>query len=176
MDARYQPTAAPLEVETQPNSIDELNVGERWKERFRLIEKAGPFERGKYRNIAALTSAERRKMSSNALAFLFSGLYYFCKGMPRKGLVFFGGGWIFAAIVTVLEYIFEFTAPNPIFWVVPGAVAAMLANRDYYQKMVFGERMWPNLSILESLPAAIAFAAFGLAVLFAAVFMTIPAV
>lgn len=175
MDARYQPTTAPLEVETKAHSIDELNVSERWKERFRLMEKAGPFERGKYRNIDALTSAERRELNNNILAFLFSGVYYFCKGMHHKGLVFFGAGWIFAAIVTVLEYVFNFTAPNPIFWIVPGAVAAQVANRDYYQKMVFGERMWRSLSILESLPAAMAFAVFGLFVLFAAVFMTLPA-
>lgn len=175
MDSRYTPTTAPLEVETKANSIDELNVSERWKERFRLIEKAGPFERGKYRDIAALTSAERRMINVNILAFLSSGLYYFCKGMPRKALVFLGGGWIFAAIVTVLEYTFNFTAPSSIFWIAPGAFASSFANRDYYQKMIFGERMWRSLSILESLPAAFAFAVFGLAVLFVTVFLTIPA-
>ncbi len=175
MDARYQPTTAPLDVENEANSIDDLNVSEKWKERFRILEKAGPFERGKYRNQDALTSAERRKINWNILAFLFSGLYYLCKGMPRKAFVLIGGGWIFAAAVTVLEYIFTFTAPNSIFWIAPGALAASLANRDYYRKMIFGERMWPSLSIFESWPAAIAFAVLSFGVLFGTIFMTLPA-
>jgi hypothetical protein len=174
MDIRYKPTTAPLDLASEASSIDDLNVSEKWKERFRIIEKAGPFERGKYQNQDALTPAERRKINFNVLAFLFSGLYYFCKGMPRKALVFFGGGWIFAAAMTIIESIFNFTAPNSIFWIAPGAVAASFANRDYYQKMLFGERMWPSLSILESWIAAITFALLSFGLLIAAVWWTVP--
>ena len=112
MDTRYRPTAAPLEIEQVASDIDDLNVSAKWKERFRLIEKAGPFEQGKYQNHKALTPAELRKINFNVLAFLFSGLYYFAKGMPRKALIVLGGGWLFAAVVTVLEAMLNFTAPN----------------------------------------------------------------
>ncbi len=84
MDSRYTPTTAPLEVVTKANSIDELNVSERWKERFRLIEKAGPFERGNYRDVATLTPAERRMIKVNILAFYSRGCTTSAKGCLAK--------------------------------------------------------------------------------------------
>jgi hypothetical protein len=63
MDTRYKPTAASLEPETGAADIDDLNISEKWKERFRIIEKAGPIERGKYKNHKALTPAELRKVN-----------------------------------------------------------------------------------------------------------------
>jgi hypothetical protein len=175
MDTRYKPTAASLEPETGAADIDDLNVSEKWKERFRLIEKAGPFERGKYRHQEALTPAERRKINFNVLAFLFSAFYYLAKGMPRKAFVVAGCGWLFAALLTILESILNFTAPSSIFWIVPGAVVASLANRDYYQKMVFHEDMWAPLSVLESWIAATGFALISFGALIGAVWWTLPA-
>jgi hypothetical protein len=174
LDIRYKPTAMSLDLEKDAVSIDDLNVSEKWKERFRLIEKAGPFERGKYRHQETLTPAERRKINFNVPAFLFSAFYYLVKGMPRKAFVIAGCGWLFAALLTILESILNFTAPSSIFWIVPGAVVASLANRDYYQKMVLHEDMWASLSVLESWIAATAFAVVSFGVLFAAIWWTLP--
>ena len=172
MDARYKPTTAQLVRDSEPRAIDDLDVSDKWKERFRLIERAGPFARGKYQNFHQLTTQERRKIGFNVLAFLFSGLYYLCKGMPQKALILFGGGWLFAAVITILEGIFGFQAPNSMFWIAPGAAASSLANRDYYQKMLFGERMWPTLSVFANWIAGLAFAFDSLAVLIAAIMFT----
>jgi hypothetical protein len=108
------------------------------------------------------------------LAFLFSAVYYFVKGMPRKALVIMGGGWLFAALITVLESTLSFTAPSSIYWIGPGAVASSLANRDYYLKMVHDKHMWEPLGALENLAVAITFALLSFAVLFATVWWKLP--
>ena len=175
MDRRYRVPASSLETDVPEAAIDDLPVSEKWKARFRTMRKAGPFVGGNYTNMSALTPAERRAITFNFLAFLFGILYYLAKGMPRKALVLVGIGWLFSAVVTVLESAFAFTAPSALYWIPTAAVCAALANHDYYQKMVLGRHMWAPLALLESWLASVSFAILSLFVLVAVVGWTMPA-
>jgi hypothetical protein len=176
MDQRYQAPSAALDAEVPEAVIDELNVSDKWKQRFHSIRKAGPLVGGSYQNIKALSVQEQRAIGFNILAFLFGVLYYLVKGMPRKGLMLVGFGWLFSAAVTILESILGFAAPNALYWIPIGAVAAVLANRDYYQKMVMGRHMWAALKMFQSWAASVAFALLSFVVLVFVIASTMPAV
>lgn len=163
----YQTPSAKLEPMAARSDIDSLDVSDAWKKRFRLIERAGPFIKGKYQNILALTPRERRVISFNILAFLFSGLYYLAKGMPKKALVLMGFSWIFSAALTLLETAYHFSAPNSLYWIPLAVVTSMLANHDYYQKKVYRQDMWPTLNVFDSWAATILFSMLGLGMVFA---------
>jgi hypothetical protein len=162
MENPYQPPSAPLETEDQSAAIDTLDVSDRWKEKFRIIVRAGPLPGARYANMKALTARERNAIGFNFLAFLFSFIYYAVKGMPRRAMVLLSFGWFYIAIVIAIEAAFDFTSPSVVYWIPLSAVAAALANRDFYETKVNGLTMWPRLNILDSWAACAMLAIAGL--------------
>ena len=78
-----------------------FTVSPSWQKRFDFFNAYGlpnstPESRAAYR---ALSFMDRLKLSSNILAFLFGPIYFFVKGMWRKGLTLLG---IFFAVEVVL--------------------------------------------------------------------------
>ncbi|MGI9331653.1 MAG: DUF2628 domain-containing protein [Gammaproteobacteria bacterium] len=165
MDNLYQPPGAALETEDSNAAIDTLEVSERWRNKFRLIAKAGPLPGFKYANLKVLTVRERNAIGFNILAFLFSFLYYIFKGMHRRALVLLGFGWLYISIVSFVELYVDFSVPTVVYWIPLSAVAAALANRDYYDTRVAGLHMWPSLRVFESWIACIVLGVFGFATL-----------
>ncbi|MGH8617046.1 MAG: DUF2628 domain-containing protein [Burkholderiales bacterium] len=127
--------AVPGEVD-----IDTLQVSATWKRRFRAMQKAGG---PNLPDIKMLTKEERKGISMfNIVAFLFGPFYYLFKGMWRKGLTLFT---LTLIGILVLDFVLELAgfgkyAKSTSF--AAGAVYAVLANRDYYAKMVLGQNGW----------------------------------
>jgi Protein of unknown function (DUF2628) len=120
--------------------IDALSVSDKWKERFKAIQRTGGV---KFPNLKSMPRKERRKAYSfNALAFLFGPIYYMAKGMWRKGLSLF---FVCALVVVVLSLALELSGfgklANSLGYGV-SAIFAMRANIDFYKKMVLHENGW----------------------------------
>lgn len=119
--------------------IDSLPVSISWKLKFRLLQKAGgPSQK----NLKALSSGERFKISLNLLAFLFGPLYYLAKGMWKKALSLFV---VCAAAIVAVGFALELAGLSKVANALgygAAAVFAVRANIDYYKKMVLGENGW----------------------------------
>lgn len=119
--------------------IDSLPVSTSWKLKFRLLQKAGgPSQK----NLKALSSGERFKISLNLLAFLFGPLYYLAKGMWKKALSLFV---VCAAAIVAVGFALELAGLSKVANALgygAAAVFAVRANIDYYKKMVLGENGW----------------------------------
>ncbi len=112
-----------------------------WQKRFDFFNTYGlpnstPESKAAYQ---ALTFLERLKLTSNILAFLFGPIYFFVKGMWRKGLTLLG---IFVAVEVVLIIL------NASDTLVRGigfglaAIAMTTANYAYYLHVVRGSQSW----------------------------------
>ena len=112
-----------------------------WQKRFDFFNTYGlpnstPESKAAYQ---ALTFLERLKLTSNILAFLFGPIYFFVKGMWRKGLTLLG---IFVAVEVVLVVL------NASDTLVRGigfglaAIAMTTANYAYYLHVVRGSQSW----------------------------------
>lgn len=115
--------------------ISRLDVSDKWKERFRVIERAGGPELPNFRD---LTTSERRGIQLNWLAFFLGPFYYLAKGLWRQTIIY-----VIAAIVCVLTL--EVIGLGKISGSVGygfAAVYAMRANISYYKKIVLGEAPW----------------------------------
>jgi len=131
-------------ISDTPDSIDglinELDVSEKWKERFHAINAAGGH---KLKKIKELPKSERKKaFSFNILAFLFGPLYYIAKGMWKRGI------FLLVCLVAViiaatfaLEHFGYLKFANALGYGA-AAVYAMRANLDYYRKMVLNDNGW----------------------------------
>lgn len=123
-------------------SIDELQVSFSWKEKFKAIattEPKGDIPAPKFNNMAKY-KALPFFTKYNLWAFFFSWLYYFLKGMPKKGMIIF-------ALTIVLQFIGENLNSGGEFLIIlsillPAAVGFAQANVDYYRKMVLNENFW----------------------------------
>lgn len=162
MDDPYKPPTTNVEAAPPASDIDQLKVSDTWKKRFHLMRKAGAYDGTKYRDFKVLEGSERRAIGFNFLAFLFSAFYYFAKGMPRKAFVIIGASWVLGAVLTVIEGMANFKFPGVVYWIPVAAVTGALASRDYYEKMVEHQTMWPGLKALDNIWASIgvAFAGF----------------
>ena len=136
----FQPPQAAVADQEQAVDIDSLNVSDKWKRRFRGIQKAGG---PRMPNLKQLPKEDRRMISPfNVLAFLFGPFYYLTKGMWRKALsmslicfvVLFVIGIILDALgVSFLDRALGYGV---------AAVFAIRANIDYYKKMVLADNGW----------------------------------
>jgi hypothetical protein len=139
---RFAPPRAELsDIGEEPahGDIESLPVSDKWKEKFRLLEKAGGPRQPRMKD---LSSGERFKIGFNILAFLFGPFYYTAKGMWRKGLSLFGA--CFAALLAiglVLDLVGLGKFGNALGYGA-AAVFAVRANIDYYKKMVLGDNGW----------------------------------
>lgn len=115
--------------------ISELDVSETWKEKFRLIEKAGGPTLPNYKS---LSFGERLKANFNALAFLLGPIYFVAKGLWRQGVLY---------LVLAIAFVVLFEAAglgkygNGIGYGF-AAIYAMRANVSYYRKVVLAEVSW----------------------------------
>ena len=115
--------------------ISELDVSETWKEKFRLIEKAGG---PTLPHFTSLPFGERLKANFNVLAFLLGPIYFIAKGLWRQGVLYF-------ALAIAFVFLFEVAGlgkyANSIGYGF-GALYALRANVCYYRKVVLSEVSW----------------------------------
>lgn len=112
-----------------------------WQKRFDFFNAYGlpnstPESRAAYR---ALSFMDRLKLTSNILAFLFGPIYFFVKGMWRKGLTLLG---IFFAVEVVLVVL---DVPDSLVRGIGfglAAIAMTTANHAYYLHVVRGSQSW----------------------------------
>lgn len=112
-------------------------MSDKWKERFRLIEKAGG---PKLPYFKQLSFSERMKLNFNVFAYFMAWLlgpvYYLCKGLWKQAISYF-------AITLLCIFIFDAMG-----WRLRGistgmaVVYSLRANVSYYRKKVLGELPW----------------------------------
>lgn len=112
-----------------------------WQKRFDFFNTYGlpnstPESKAAYQ---ALTFLERLKLTSNILAFLFGPIYFFVKGMWRKGLTLLG---IFFAVEVVLVVLNVSDALVRGIGFGLAAIAMTTANYAYYLHVVRRSQSW----------------------------------
>ena len=109
--------------------------GESWKKRFALLDQL--VEANKWypdrQAMKEAPSGELWRVNFNILAFLFTVIYYYSKGMWAKASLMLTV-YLLLNIVPVADKVSPFAL---------GAVCMGLANIDYWHKERRGERMWP---------------------------------
>ncbi|QZT62036.1 DUF2628 domain-containing protein [Mycolicibacterium austroafricanum] len=123
---------------------DVWKLSESWRIRFAYFETYGPVPwtleaRQGYR---ALSFWDRIRLSSNVSAFLLGPVYFFAKGMWRKGLTLCGlvGASVPAVLFTDVGGVIERVAAL----IVPVA-ATTTANYAYYLHVAKNSRSWNPL-------------------------------
>lgn len=121
--------------------IDSLDVSDGWKRKFHLIADLESFTNPKDKRayMKSLSWGDRFGLS-NILAFLFSWIYFFIKGMWKAGLAYLG---IWIALIVVLA-VFDVTNDTVTRIVGLGysAMAMTRANLLYYSKKVLNKDLW----------------------------------
>ncbi len=136
----YSPPSAVLEhVDPDTADLSNIPVSEKWRERFRLIERAGGVKLPK---IKELPFGQRMKVLFNVFGVLFGPFYYCAKGMWKKGLALFVVCTVVAIIAVVaLDFAGLDSLSNSVGFGV-AAIYAFRANIDYYKKMVLEQNGW----------------------------------
>jgi hypothetical protein len=120
--------------------IDNLDVSEKWKTKFRAITLAGG---PKLPDFKKLEKRDRRKaFGFSILGFLFGPIYYAVKGMWKRGLVLFLGMAVLVIIGAIILEYFGFGRLGRALGYGMAAVFALRANIDYYKKMVLNDNGW----------------------------------
>ena len=125
-------------AETPSTQIDQLAVSDTWKKRFHLIEKAGGVKLPRFKE---LSFRERMSVNFNVWAFLFGPIYLLIKGMWKFALAWLGVTLLVGILLGVIESLFQINTGNAA-GVGVAAGLSMLANRNYYKKMVQGRLDW----------------------------------
>ncbi|MGF1743019.1 DUF2628 domain-containing protein [Vibrio profundum] len=139
-------------MDSQTENSDALNVSRRWKRRFKVFEliqgdRLGRFEYITTNEYNELGWRDRYGINYNFWAFFFGFLYYVIKGMPFKACVVFSLTLLWTQLLTAVDHTGNFKVPDMLYWLIPAFFCSMLANFDYYRKVVHGEkvwRIWPN--------------------------------
>ena len=125
-------------AETPSTQIDQLAVSDTWKKRFHLIEKAGGVKLPRFKE---LSFRERMSVNFNVWAFLFGPIYLLIKGMWKLALTWLGIALLVGILLAVIEMMFQINTGNAA-GVGVAVGLSMLANRNYYKKMVQGQLDW----------------------------------
>ncbi len=125
-------------AETPSTQIDQLAVSDTWKKRFHLIEKAGGVKLPRFKE---LSFRERMSVNFNVWAFLFGPIYLLIKGMWKFALAWLGVTLLVGILLAVIEMMFQINTGNAA-GVGVAVGLSMLANRNYYKKMVQGQLDW----------------------------------
>ena len=135
------PKSKVADFESFENSakIASLKVSEGWREKFRIIEKAGGPKLPKFRSVPY---NERKKIGFNGFGFLFGPLYYVAKGMWRKAITYFAGGVALIVVLAIVMDMLGFKDAEKYLGFAFAAAFAARANIDYYQKMVLDDNEW----------------------------------
>ncbi|MDX1878800.1 DUF2628 domain-containing protein [Mycobacterium sp. SMC-18] len=121
--------------------LPSVTVSPSWQKRFDFFNAYGlpnstPESKAAYK---ALTFLERVKLTSNILAFLFGPIYFFVKGMWRKGLTLLG---IFVAVEVVLVVLNVSDSLARAIGFGLAAIGMSTANYAYYLHVVRGSQSW----------------------------------
>lgn len=133
--------SADISPRSVQQKIASLEVSEKWKRKFVLIDKAGG---PSLKKIKGLTFGERLKIpGSNIWGFFFGPFYYLAKGMWKKALTYF---LITVVVVIALEIVLLSMGVSEsklkIVNVLSFALYAIRGNIDYYKKMVLNDNGW----------------------------------
>ncbi|MCV7068222.1 DUF2628 domain-containing protein [Mycolicibacterium farcinogenes] len=124
---------------TEQTPVDNLSDSWRWKFGFfdtYGLPSASPEAKAAYRNLSFMA---KLRLTSNILAFLFGPLYFFVKGMWRKGLTLLG---LTAVVVTVLVVAGASDLVSRAVGMGLAALAMSTANYAYYLHVVRGSQSW----------------------------------
>ncbi|MCV7170780.1 DUF2628 domain-containing protein [Mycobacterium manitobense] len=111
-----------------------------WQPRFEFFHAYGPTSTPQGREAyRALPFGAKMRIGTNVLAFLFGPIYFFVKGVWRKGLTLLGIG----VALGVLAYGVELPelVDRAINFVVP-AIAMTTANYAYYLQVTRNSESW----------------------------------
>jgi Protein of unknown function (DUF2628)/zinc-ribbon domain len=127
-------------VSSSTASTASVAVSDAWKLKFSLIEKAGGT---KLPMANDLSFGERGKAIFNVLGFFFGPIYYFAKGMWKRGLTYLAMGIVLVVGIDWLMTYFGVSGSMRSLqnFVLP-AIYATRANIDYYKKMVLNDNGW----------------------------------
>jgi hypothetical protein len=120
------------------------NVTDTWHQRFDFfgtygLPSSSPQARDAFKELSWWT---RTRMSWNTLAFLFGPIYFFVKGMWRKGLVLLVSAIALGTVMVSLDLPEMVNRAGSL--VIP-AMAANVANYAYYLHVVMESRSWNPL-------------------------------
>ncbi|HIF9518538.1 TPA: hypothetical protein ACX6SR_002980 [Photobacterium damselae] len=131
------------------NSIEMLELNKTWKRRFNLFE----YLQADILNLDEILKSNKYKtlhrkdkviLKFNFFAFIGGFLYYYAKGMYYKGTIMLSASILWAALLTLIEFVGNITLPNTLYWMIPGYICSTFSNFDYYRKMLYGEVMWKS--------------------------------
>ncbi len=134
-ESSHNPYQSPKSNLSAQPSIDELDVSEKWKTRFRLIEEAGG---PKLPHLRELSSGERMQIMGNILSFIFWPIYLPIKGLWRPALCYFALGVALGILVEMAG--FEKVSRAIGYGI--SALVMMRTNTNYYRHKVLGEKFW----------------------------------
>ena len=150
-------------------NIDDLDVSNSWKHKFKVLEKIGANHQFIYQvqqsdAFKALSFTDKRKIILNFTAFIFGPLYYIFKKMWLKGFVLSGCFTLLSALLSLIEIVLDTTFAPAFYWAPGAAICGQLANYDYYKRVVYQEKMWGKLAVLSNplLALTVPVFAFGL--------------
>ncbi len=139
----HNPYATPrtnVDADQGEADIDRLPVSDSWKGKFKAIKRAGG---PSLPHLKKLTRDERKAIPMfSVLGFLFGPFYYLAKGMWRKAATLFV---LTVLAIVALDLAMEFVGLGQYTSGTgfgAAAVYAVLANKDYYRKMVLGQNGW----------------------------------
>jgi len=136
----YAPPVADVDdANREISDIDSLPVSQTWKDRFKVIARAGG---AKLPHLKSLPASERRKASFNVLAFLFGPFYYAAKGMWKRGMALFAVCVLAVVILSLILEYFGYGSLSRSLGYGVSAIFAVRANIDYYKKMVIKDTGW----------------------------------
>ncbi|OMC29311.1 hypothetical protein A5740_17970 [Mycobacterium sp. GA-1841] len=124
---------------TEQTPVDNLSDSWRWKFDFFStygLPSASPEAKAAYRNLSFMA---KLRLTSNILAFLFGPLYFFVKGMWRKGLTLLG---VTVAVAVVFTAIGVGDSLARAIGLGIATMAMSTANYAYYLHVVRGSQSW----------------------------------
>ncbi|WP_454790676.1 DUF2628 domain-containing protein [Mycolicibacterium lutetiense] len=124
---------------SEQTPVENLSDSWRWKFNFFNtygLPSASPEAKAAYRNLSFMA---KLRLTSNILAFLFGPIYFFVKGMWRKGLTLLALTIAVAAVLVVLDVSDSIGRAVSIG---VGALAMSTANYAYYLHVVRGSESW----------------------------------
>lgn len=130
----YQAPTSTLSDTSISHAIDQLDVSETWKKRFKLIERAGGV---RMPNFKLLTFKERMQANFDILAFFFGPIYFLIKGLWQQALTLLT--IIFAIAIASVLLGFDQHIKGVGYGL--GAVFAIRANVGYYSRKVLGHAL-----------------------------------
>lgn len=118
------------------NEINEKTYDEVWIKRFDFFKQNGAPNTQTFKEaFKQLAFGERVTIGMNFWAFFFSFIYFFIKGMWKKGLVLLG---IFV-VISILALLVGSQGLATGLRIAFGMFAGMIANYSFYRQEILGE-------------------------------------